>query len=137
MALKTADHKGTTLVETMAAVLLFSLVMGSLLDVSLQSISMGKRSQYAYTAFNLAKNHIEKLRSMPFSSLVNAGEIDKYLDSTGTPNAEGPFIRQTTVTPGYTNDQNLVRIQVSVNYLWKGTPSADTTQLTSVIFMYT
>lgn len=136
MAKGAKNIKGTTLVETMAAVLLFSLVIGSLVDVSLQSTGTGKRSEYAYTAFNLAKNHIETLKSMPFSNLVNAFEASTFLDATGAPNLDGPFIRQTTVTPNYAGDPNLVEIQVQVNYLWKGVPSANITQLSNVIFMY-
>ena len=127
---------GVTLVETMASVLLFALVVGSLLTLTLQNMTMGKRSEFAYTAYNLAKNHIETLKSMPFSNLANAAETATYLDATGTPNADGPFVRTTTVTTSYTGDVNLVQVQVSVNYLWQGTLSANATQLFAVIFQY-
>ena len=128
--------EGSTLVETMAAVFLFALVMGAILDVSVQSMTMGKRSEYAFTAYNLAKNHIETLKSMPFGNLPNADETSTYLDATGAASENGPFVRSTTVTTNYTGDSNLVQIQVSVNYLWKGALSANATQLSSVIFMY-
>ena len=127
---------GSTLVETMTAILLFSLVMGSILDLSIQNMTMGKRSEYAYTAYNLAKNHIETLKSMPYSNLANAAELETYLDATGDPNENGPFIRKTTVTPNYTGDSNLIQIQVSVNYLWKGVPSSNVTQLTGVVYAF-
>src|SRR5438094_795377 len=111
---------GITLVETMASVLLFALVVGAILNVSVQSMTMGKRSEFAYTAYNLAKNHIETLRSLPFSNLTNAAETDTYIDSAGAPNADGPYIRTTSVTTSYTGDPNLVQINVIVTYMWQG-----------------
>ena len=130
------SNAGMTLVETMAAVLLFAIVMGSLLNVSVQSMGMGKRAEYAFIAYNLAKNHIETLKSMPYSNLPNASETSTYLDATGAPNDDGPFVRNTVVTTNYTGDANLVEIQVTVNYLWKGALSANSTQLTGVISMF-
>src|SRR5437762_3423610 len=93
---KLGSVAGITLVETIASVLLFALVVGGILSVSIQNMTMGKRSEYAFTAYNLAKNHLETLKSMPFSNLPNADETDTYLDATGAPNANGPFIRNTT-----------------------------------------
>ena len=127
---------GVTLVETMASILLFALVVGSILNLAIQNMTMGKRSEFAYSAYNLAKNQIETLKSMPFSNLTNAAETDTYLDATGTPNADGPFIRNTTVTTNYSGDVNLVQVQVSVTYLWQGTRRANPTQLSTVVFMY-
>ena len=129
-------NAGTTLVETMAAILLFSLVVGTILDVSVQSMTMGKRSEYAYTAYNLAKNHLETLKSMPYSNLANAAETDTYIDATDTPNAEGPFIRSTTVTPNYDAHVDLIKVEVKVDYLWKGVRSNNVTRLTNVVFQY-
>ena len=132
----TGSRTGVTLVETMASILLFALVVGSILNLAIQNMTMGKRSEYAYTAYNLAKNHIETLKSMPFSNLANAAETDTYLDATGTPNADGPYVRTTTVATSYTGDVNLVQVQVIVQYLWQGALSANATQLSTVIFMY-
>ena len=130
------SKKGITLVETIVSVALFAIVMGSILQVAIQSVTAGRRSEYAYTAFNLAKNHIETLKSMPFSNLANANETDAYIDAADTPNLDGPFIRNTIITSNYTGDANLVQAQVSVDYLWKNSRSGNATQLTTVIFAY-
>ena len=121
----------------MASVLLFALVLGAILNVAVQNMTMGKRSEYAYIAYNLAKNHLETLKSMPFSNLPNASETDTYLDATGTPNADGPFIRNTTITTNYTGDADLVEAQVSVNYNFRGVLRSNATVLTTVIYQYT
>ena len=128
---------GVTLVETMASVLLFALVLGAILNVAIQNMTMGKRSEYAYSAYNLAKNHLETLKAMPFSTLANAAETDTYLDATGTPNADGPFIRNTSITTSYTGDPDLVEVQVSVNYILRGSTRGDPTLLTTVVYQYT
>ena len=128
---------GITLVETMASVLLFALVLGAILNVAIQNMTMGKRSEYAYSAYNLAKNHLETLKAMPFSTLANAAETDMYLDATGAPNVDGPFIRNTSVTTSYTGDPDLVQVRVSVNYILRGSTRDNPTELTTVIYQYT
>ena len=69
------SETGITLVETMASILLFALVVGSILNLAIQNMTMGKRSEFAYTSYNLAKNHLETLRSMPFSNLTQPSNL--------------------------------------------------------------
>ncbi len=127
---------GMTLVETMVAILVFGLLLGGMMNITVASITAGKRAEFAYNAYNLAKNHIETLKALPFSSLTNAAETDTYLDNAGVPDDEGNFKRTTTVTTNYTGDANLVQVQVQVDYRIKGAFANKPTTLTSVIFQY-
>lgn len=129
-------HSGMTLVETMVAILVFGLLLGGMMNITVASITSGKRAEYAYNAYNLAKNHIETLKALPFSSLSSAAETDTYLDNTGVPDDDGNFKRTTTVTTSYTGDANLVQVQVQVDYRIKGVFANKPTTLTSVIFQY-
>ena len=120
----------------MVSVAIFVTVLAAIINVSLGSMSMGKRSEYAYTAYNLAKNHLETLRSMPYSNLANAAETNSYLDANGVSNADGPFIRSTTVTQNYSGDTNLVQLTVSVSYIYRGQQTPYPTSLSTVVFQY-
>ena len=130
------DLKGMTLVETMISIVIFLTVLAAIINVSLGSMSMGRRSEFAYTAYNLAKNHMETLRSMPYSTLANAAESDVYLDANGVSDPEGFFIRSTTTAPNFGGDTNLTQVTVSVDYIYRGTQTTTPTQLSAVIFEF-
>ena len=130
------NNKGVTLVETMAAILVFGLVSIGMLDVCAQSILMGKRSELSYVANNLAKNHLETLKSMSFSSLSIADETDTLLDDAGVPSEDGRFKRNTTVTTNYSGDADLVQVTVTVDYMVKGVFAGKPASMSSVIFQY-
>ncbi len=130
------DKRGMTLVETMVAILVFGILLGGMISIIVTSITAGKRAEHSYTAYNLAKNHIETLKSMPFSNLANAAETDTYIDASGTADDEGDYKRTTTVTASYTGDANLVQVQVQVDYRIKGAFAGKPTTLTSVVFQY-
>ena len=127
---------GVTLVETMAAILVFGLVAVGMLDVCAQSMVMGKRAELSYTANNLAKNHLETLKSIPFSSLTSAAETDTRVDSLGVPDEDGVFKRNTTVTTSYSSDANLVRLTVTVDYQVKKVFSGNPVSISTVVFQY-
>ena len=128
--------KGMTLVETMAATLLFAIVLTGILDLALGSMATGKRAEFAYSAYNIAKNHLETLRSMPYSTLANSSESNIYVDSNGTPDPDGNFIRTTDVTQNYNGDANLIELDVSVDYIFRGSASGHPTELSTVVFQY-
>ena len=130
------DSRGMTLIETMAATLLFGIVLAGLLNLSLGSMATGKRAEFTYSAYNIAKNHLESLRSMPYSTLANAAESDIYVDSNGTPDPDGDFIRTTAVTQNFNNDTNLIELDVSVDYIFRGSESGHPTELSTVVYQY-
>ncbi len=127
---------GMTLVETMVAILVFGILLGGMMNITAASITAGKRAEYNYNAYNLAKNHIETLKSLPFSNLTSAAETDTYLDASGTPDINGNYKRTTTVSSSYSGDANLVQVQVQVDYRIRGAFAGKPTTLASVIFQY-
>ena len=131
-----ASEKGISLVETMMAILLFGAVIGALLEVTAQNLTMGKRAETVYTAYCIAKNHIEMLKSMPFSSVANAAESNTRVDSLGVPDISGAFSRTTAVATNYTGDANLVSVTVSVDYSIKGSFVNKPTTVSTAIFQY-
>jgi Tfp pilus assembly protein PilV len=130
------NKRGVTLVETMVSVLLFLLVGGAVLNVCVQSSMTGKRSEVAFTAYNLAKNHIDELRNLPFSSLPNATETETSLNEAGVADPDGTFLRSTSVSANFSGNPNLTRVNVSVDYFVRGHQSANPMSLTTVIYEY-
>ncbi len=130
------SNKGVSLVETMVAILVFGTVMASLLEVTAQSMTMGKRSELSYTAYGIAKNRIETLKSLPFTDAPNAAESNIPVNSLGVPDNFGSFSRTTTVAANYSGDTNLVSITVAVDYKVKSVLANKPTTVSTVIFQY-
>ena len=130
------NFKGSTLAETMVAIVLFGIVLVGILDVCAQNMLMGKRSDLAFNAYSLAKNHLETLKSLSFSSLSSAVETDTIVDATGVSDSDGTFKRNTTVTTNYTSDANLVQVSVTVDYQVKGQYVNKPASLSTVVYQY-
>ncbi len=125
---------GFTIIEFVAAVLLFGIGVVSLLGVYTQAVTVSKRSDYAYVAYTLAKNHVERLRVSNFSTLSDADETDTRLNRDGDPDPSGEYLRSTTVTTNYVGDSNLTRVDVRVFYEFKKVKSPQSMDMTTVIF---
>ena len=130
------NSRGLTLVETMMAIFLFGVVLVGMLDVCAQSMLMGKRSDLSYKAYNLAKSHLETLKTMSFGSLSSAAETDTILDGGGTPDINGDFKRNTSVNTNYNSDSHLTEVTVTVDYKVKNAFANKPTSLQTVIFEY-
>jgi len=131
-----ASNKGLSLVETMVAILVFGVSIASLLEVTAQTATMGKRSELSYAAYSIAKNHIETLKSLPFTATATAAESNTLVNSLGVPDLAGLFSRTTTVAPNYSGDTNLVSVTVAVDYKLKNTFVNKPTTISTVIFQY-
>ena len=127
------SEKGLSLVENMMAVGLFLIGISAIMSVQVQGMGAGKRAAYAYTAYNIAKNHIENLKAFSFSDVTSANEASTYVDDNGTPDPDGKFRRSTVVTTSYSGDANLTQVAVSVSYVIKQTTS-NPMQLTAVLY---
>ena len=128
------SNKGITLVEVMTAILLFTLGIAALLGVITQSVQSAKKAGFAYKAYNLAKSHLDTLRSVSFSDLSSAVETSTAINEQGVPDADGEFIRNTTVSTSYTGDGALTYVKVSVNYVFQSHQSASPMEVSTVIF---
>lgn len=125
---------GFTLLEVIVAISVFGIAISSLLAVYTQAATVSKRSDYAYTAYNLAKNHIERLRASAFSSLSQAAETDTRINRDGEPDEAGEYLRSTTVTTSYGSDANLTRVDVSVYYEFRKVKSPQAMSLSTVVY---
>jgi Tfp pilus assembly protein PilV len=121
------DKGGFTILELIGSISVFVVGLSALLAVVTASLTMGRRGDYAYIAYNLAKNHAESLRAFSYSDLSDAGETDTIIDETGMPDAAGAYIRNTTITTNYLGDANATQATVSVRYNFRGVESPDST----------
>ena len=126
-------RRGSTLLEVMASMALFLITLIAVLALVASSQSVGKRADYAYVAYNLAKSHIETLRSVAFDDLSVADENSVRLDGDGVSSEDGVYLRSTTITKPYQDDSNLALAEVNVSYEVKGVVSAEPMQMVSVI----
>ena len=131
---KLRSQSGLSLVENMMAVGLFLIGVSAIMSVQIQSMSAGKRAAAAYTAYNIAKSHIENLKSFSFSDVASATENSIYVDENGTPDPDGKYIRSTTVSTSYLGNANLTQVAVSVYFVLKNAQSAQPIQLTTVLY---
>lgn len=127
------NQKGVTLIELMMAVGLFLIGMQALLSINAQGIVEAKRAEYVYTAYNLAKNHLERLKAGAFTDLATANETSTQINADGDPDASGQFYR-TTAAAIYNGNANLMQVTVSVYYTLKGVQSARPMQISDVIY---
>ncbi len=126
--------KGFSLVEVMASVLLFMIGISAILSVCIDSKKSAQRAEYAYNAYNIAKNHIETLRAMAFSDLASAAESGSDVDQDGVADLDGAYNRTTAVTTSYAGDANLTQLTVTVYYTFRGQQIAQPMQMTTVVF---
>ena len=132
--MKMKKKTGFTILELIVAVSIFGIGISSLLAVYTQSVTVSKRSDYAYTAYNLAKNHIERLRVSAFSSLSLALETDTRVNRDGEPDEAGEYLRSTSVMTNYGSDANLTRVDVNVRSEFKKVKSPQPMSLSTVIY---
>lgn len=128
------NSKGVTIIELMVSVLIFGIGIAAIFSVCTQSVGMARKSDAAYTAYNLAKNRIETLRSVAFSDLSSAAETSTLLDAAGTPDPDGTFKRSTTVTTNYQGDANLISVDVTVSYQVRGEQSPNPLEMATVLY---
>ena len=133
MNIKLVNCSGTSLIELMGTILVFMIGISAVLGVFYASGTMAKRAQYAYNAYNIAKNHIEDLKAFSFSDLAVANETASAVDQNGVDDTTGQYIRTTTITTSYNSNSNLTEVDVKVWYVLRGVQSQNPMQLTTVV----
>lgn len=117
------DKSGVTLVEIIMASVLLTMIVGSFLSILLMSSNSVKTTDYIYTATDLAKSRIERLKGLDYNSLPNSEEIDIRLDKSGNPDPNSDFYRTTEVNPNYNGIVDLTEVEVKVDYVLGGKKS--------------
>ena len=93
-----AGRRGFTLVEVMVAILIFSICIGGICWLIVMSKQLSDRARDHYQAANLAKNRIERGRTLEFDSLEQFEMDQVIVDDEGHPDADGYFRLSTVVS---------------------------------------
>jgi len=106
-----SNQRGFTVVELMAALLLFSIGLVALARVLPQGMEVRDRGRRMTVAMQLAREQIETLRSLPFTDpdLANGQHVDNQVLRNGT------YRRRWTVQDD-TPLPNMMRIEVRVAF---------------------
>lgn len=119
-----APRRGFTLVSMIVAVILLAVGLSSLASANASTIKLQTLAQNRTNAIAIARGHLEQVRTRdPW--LVQT-ESAVRLGAEGTPESNGPYVRTMTVTEAR---QNLVKIEVKVDYPRATTPVLLTTLL--------
>lgn len=116
MRKKLLNKKGVTLVEVMVAVALVTVIVSTVAVTVAQSAVNANRLDMIYTASNLAKKHMDDLKSMSFRDLSDeAPETNVRIDSRGEADAGGDYIRSTEIDDEWGGNAYLTQVKVSVD----------------------
>ncbi len=130
------DSRSSTIAEVIISVLIVSVTISGTLNLIVQNIASGDAMSYIYSATNLAKNRIERLKAIDFSLLSDAVEVDTFLDGDGIPHPEGEFRRTTDIIVPYGGNSNLAFIDVKVYYAIRGVENAVPARMTTILNKY-
>lgn len=126
------SQTGVSLVEVAIAVMVTSIVIVGLLGLYYQSVLVTKKMNQLFIATNLAKSRLERLHNLEFSALPLSVETDTYLDSEGSSDPDGDFVRNTAISTNYNGRADLTQATVTVDYKVKGEFSGNPVSLTTV-----
>ncbi|WP_309670680.1 prepilin-type N-terminal cleavage/methylation domain-containing protein [Gemmatimonas sp.] len=117
-------RRGFTLVSMIVAIILLAVGLSSLASANASTIKLQTLAQNRTNAIAIGRSYLEQVRTRdPW--LVQT-ESSVRLGAEGTPDASGPYVRTMTVTE---TRQNLVKIEVKVDYPRAATPVLLTTLL--------
>lgn len=118
---------GLSLVEALFSIGIISFVLIAILMTFVYTVDLSKRIDYDYSATNIAKSRLERIRSIVdmgvggsvylVESLADLNGTD-ITDWDGNPEIDGDFKRITTIS-SY-GDPSLAKAEVTVIYKYKG-----------------
>lgn len=105
---------GIVMVEALISLVLFAIFItgGCKLLLAHRQITDMARAHYA--AANIAKNHLELIRSFDYSQRGNFSETDVLVNEIGIPDSNGRYRRNTEYT---SVSSNIVEIMVTVDIM--------------------
>lgn len=130
--------KAMTIPEVLFACAIMSMVCVGTLLIFVQTVEISKKVNYKYNAIQLARNRLERARSVVdaggFSSLSDLGETDSVLDSDGGSDPNGNFKRSTTITTSYSGVARLTKVEVTITYKYQETWKTNAAVTVTTIF---
>jgi hypothetical protein len=85
-----------------------------------------------YAALNVARNRIESLKAVEFTSLPLTEEDEQRVNAKGIADAGGDFLRSTSVETDYDDRDDLAKVEVEVSYSIKGITVPKPVKLTTI-----
>ena len=113
---------GFTMVSMLVAMILLAVGLMSLAGANAQTVTMQTLAQNRTHAIAIARAYMEQVRTRDPWSIESEGVVT--LNSDGLPTSLGPYRRSLIVT---TTRQNLIRLDVQVDYPRGSTPVQLTT----------
>ena len=107
---RSGEEGGFTLIEVLIALLVLLVGMAGILSLQLTSMKATSFSRHATEASSLAEDKVEDLRTVALDSVRFANGTDQ-VDARGVADADGPYIRAWTISPGA--DTTIVNVSVS------------------------
>ena len=115
---------GFTLAGVLFSSAIMTLVLVGVLLMFVNTATISGRINSDYAATHLAKARIERARTIMatngFNALIDLDETDKIIDSSGVSDPDGGFKRSTTVSPNYSGNARLTRVDVLLTYTHRG-----------------
>lgn len=113
-------QRGFTLLEIMIAIFILVVALCGLIGVTVMAIKGNDFSKRMTTATTLAKDKMEQVKNMSYSSIVAGTTYDYLNEDSSTGTAGSYFTRKLTVTDA-TPAANMKTIEVEVSWSWGGT----------------
>ena len=99
---------GTTLVESLVALVLVSAFIGGMYLLIVTAQQASDRARDRYTAVNIAKNRLERARTFDYDDLDAFRESNTVVDEAGFASTAGRYRRTTAVSLVATNLKEMV-----------------------------
>ena len=116
--------RGFSMVELLVTVILAGIIFAAMVPVFVSAQQKASGDQMRNVALNAAQDHIEKIRQMPFGSIVDSANLDTVLGTTWTAygaSSSKLFHVQHLVTAGPGNP--VTYYTVSVRVWWDPPPA--------------
>jgi type II secretory pathway pseudopilin PulG len=120
----TGTRQGFTLVSMIVAIILLAVGLSSLASANASTMKLQTLAQNRTNAIAIGRSYLEQVRTR--DPWLVESEPAVRLGAEGTPESSGPYVRTMTVTE---TRQNLVKIEVKVDYPRAQTPVLLTTLL--------
>jgi prepilin-type N-terminal cleavage/methylation domain-containing protein len=104
---------GFSMAEVLISLAIIAGSMGSFVSLGIMSLRQLKIGTDYYAASLIARNQIERLRTMDFDAAADATEIAHAVDDFGNVNVDGDFTRQTTIK---SLSDDLISIEIEIYF---------------------
>ena len=105
-------NAGFTITEVVIASALLIVGVTATFSAAISSIRTHYMASNMYHATCLARNRVQRGLALPFDTLPALASDKDSIDQDGNANANGPYLRSTTLTPD-SSDSYIITVEVS------------------------